>query len=155
MPVKPVTPLMGDSKEIESILNGDVNSYVRWAFMRIGGLERNREYLKKQVRVAEQRCAATELKHKMAMESEVVQRERAEKAEKRLARAEARLAEMAAKRQSGTNRPLEKAIVKLARHPVVVKKLVLVVHPDKAPKEVSDSASELFRFLQSIREKAK
>eukprot|EP00966_Prymnesium_polylepis_P207108 4797377-Prymnesium_polylepis.1 len=71
----------------------------------------------------------------MAMESEVVQRERAENAEKRLAQAEARLAEMAAKRQSVSNRPLERAIMKLARNPVVVKKLVLVVHPDKCPSD--------------------
>eukprot|EP00966_Prymnesium_polylepis_P278122 6426491-Prymnesium_polylepis.1 len=61
----------------------------------------------------------------MAMESDAAQRERAEKAEKRLAQAEARLAEMTAKRQSGTNHPLERAIMKLARNPVVVKKLVL------------------------------
>eukprot|EP00966_Prymnesium_polylepis_P167209 3865417-Prymnesium_polylepis.1 len=60
---------------------------------------------------------------------------------------------MAAKRQSAeTNRPLEKPIVKLARNPVVVKKLVLVCHPDKCPKEASESATELFRFLQGIRE---
>jgi type III secretion system FlhB-like substrate exporter len=63
---------------------------------------------------------------------------------------------MTAKRQSAaTNRPLEKAIVKLARNPVVVKKLVLVCHPDKCPEEVSESATELFRFLQGIRENAK
>eukprot|EP00966_Prymnesium_polylepis_P130030 3007211-Prymnesium_polylepis.1 len=47
------------------------------------------------------------------MESEAELRVRAEKAEKSLAQAEARLASMAAKRQSGINRPLEKAIVKL------------------------------------------
>ena len=90
------------------------------------------------------------------MESDAAQRERAEKAEKRLlAQTEARLAEMATKRQSATNHPLEKAIMKLARNPVVVKKLVLVCHPDKCPSEVSDSATELFRFLQSIRDKTK
>eukprot|EP00966_Prymnesium_polylepis_P131997 3052542-Prymnesium_polylepis.1 len=42
----------------------------------------------KQVRVAEQRCAAAERLHKMTMESEAAQRERAEKAEKKLAQAE-------------------------------------------------------------------
>ena len=146
---------MSNNKEIDSILNGDVKSYARWAFMRIGGLERNREYLKKQAKLAEQRCAAAERMHRMAMESDAAQRERAEKAEKRLAQAEARLASMAAKRQSGTNRPLEKAIAKLARNPVIVKKLVLVCHPDKCPSEVSDSATELFGFLQSIRDKTK
>ena len=148
MPGKPVTPLMGNNKEIDSILNGDVKSYARWAFMRIGGLERNREYLKKQAKLAEQRCAAAERMHRMAMESDAAQRERAEKAEKRLA-------EMATKRQSATNHPLERAIMKLARNPVVVKKLVLVCHPDKCPKDVSESATELFRFLQSIRDNTK
>eukprot|EP00966_Prymnesium_polylepis_P041518 963632-Prymnesium_polylepis.1 len=62
---------------------------------------------------------------------------------------------MAAKRQGATNHPLEKAIVKLARNPVVVKKLVLVCHPDKCPSDVSDSATELFRFLQKIRDNTK
>ena len=81
--------------------------------------------------------------------------------EKSLAQAEAGHApcqyggNMAAKRQSRINRPLEKAIAKLARNPVIVKKLVLVCHPDKCPSEVSDSATELFRFLQSIRDKTK
>ena len=154
MPCKPVTPLMGNNKEIDSILNGDVKSYARWAFMRIGGLERNREYLKKQAKLAEQRCAAAERMHRMAMESDAAQRERAEKAEKRLAQTEARLAEMATKRQSATNH-LERAIMKLARNPVVVKKLVLVCHPDKCPKDVSESATELFRFLQSISDNTK
>ena len=142
-------------RRIQDILDGNIEAYVRWAEMRIHGLERNREFLKKQARVAEQRCAAAERLHSMAMNSEAAQRERAQKAEKRLAQAEERLAEMATKhqKQSGTNRPLEKAIIKLARNSTIVKKLVLVVHPDKAPKEVSDSASELFRFLQSIREK--
>ena len=153
MPGKPVTPLMGNNKEIDSILNGDVKSYARWAFMRIGGLERNREYLKKQAKLAEQRCAAAERMHRMAIESDAAQRERAEKAETRLAQTEARLAALAAKRQSATNRPLEKAITKLARNPVVVKKLVLVCHPDKCPKEVSESATEFFRFLQTMKEK--
>ena len=65
------------------------------------------------------------------MESDAAQRERAEKAEKRLA-------EMATKRQSATNHPLERAIAKLARNPVIVRKLVLVCHPDKCPKDVSE-----------------
>ena len=142
-------------RRIKDILDGNVEAYVRWADMQVQGLQRDREHLKKQVRVAEQRCAATERMLKPAMDSEAELRVRAEKAEKRLAQAEARLAEMTAKRQSGINRPLEKAIMKLARNPVVVKKLVLVCHPDKCPSEVSDSATELFRFLQSIRDKTK
>ena len=142
----------GYDSKVEEILAGNVEAYVRWSVMQIRGHERNREYLKKRVTTAEQRCCAAERMHKMAMESEAAQRERAERAEISLAQAEARLASVAAKRQSGTNRPLEKAIVKLALNPVVVKKLVLACHPDKCPSEVSDSATELFRFLQSIRD---
>ena len=141
-------------RRIKDILDGNVEAYVRWADMQVQGLQRDREHLKKQVRVAEQRCAATERMLKPAMESEAELRVRAEQAEKGRAHAEERLAEMATKRQSAT-RPLERAIAKLARNPVVVKKLVLVCHPDKCPSEVSDSAHELFRFLQSIRDKTK
>jgi hypothetical protein len=83
---------LGNDEEIDSILNGDVNAYAQWAFMRIGGLERNRGYLKKQVRVAEQRCAATERILKPAMDSEAELRVRAEKAKRSLAQAEAHLA---------------------------------------------------------------
>eukprot|EP00966_Prymnesium_polylepis_P034048 791567-Prymnesium_polylepis.1 len=67
---KSATPNKHHSGEIDSILRGDVNTYARWAFMRMQGLERNREYLKKQVTVAEQRCAAIERMLKPAMESE-------------------------------------------------------------------------------------
>eukprot|EP00966_Prymnesium_polylepis_P175953 4072559-Prymnesium_polylepis.1 len=69
--------------------------------------------------MAEQRCAATERMLKPVMDSEAELRIRVEKAEKSLAQAEERLASMAAKRQSGTNHPLERAIMKLARNPVV------------------------------------
>eukprot|EP00966_Prymnesium_polylepis_P072145 1675581-Prymnesium_polylepis.1 len=111
-------------RRIKDILDRNVEAYVRWADMHVQGLQRDREHLKKQVRVvAEQRCAATERTLKPAMESEAELCVRAEKAEKSLVQAEARLASMAAKRQSAINRPLEKAIVKLARNPVVVKKL--------------------------------
>ena len=118
--------------------------------MQIQGLRRDREHLKKISNTTEQFSTAAKSRMQAAIESEAGQRERAERAEKSLVQAEARLASMAAKRQSAINRPLEKAIVKLARNPVVVKKLVLVCHPDKCPSEVSDSATELFRFLQSI-----
>eukprot|EP00966_Prymnesium_polylepis_P309882 7159933-Prymnesium_polylepis.1 len=70
MPGKSATPDGHHSGEIDRILNGDVKSYARWASMRIGGLERNREYLKKQARLAEQRCTAAERMHRVAMESE-------------------------------------------------------------------------------------
>ena len=71
-------------RRIKDILDGNVEGYIRWADMRNGALERNREYLKKQVRIAEQRCAAAERMRRMAMESEAGQRERAGKAEKAL-----------------------------------------------------------------------
>ena len=77
--------------KVEEILAGNVEAYVRWSVMQIRGHERNREYLKKRVTTAEQRCCAAERMHKMAMESEAAQRERAEKAEISLAQAEARL----------------------------------------------------------------
>ena len=161
MPVKSSSPVSVDV-QIQEILNGNVENYVTWAVLRMRGLEGDRVYLKEQVSIAEQRCAAAERMHKMVVGSEAALRERAVKAEKRLAQAEAHIASMAAKRGSGsatnrsaTNHPLEKAIAKLARNPTVVKKLVLVVHPDKCPSEVSDSATELFRFLQKIRDKTK
>jgi hypothetical protein len=154
MPSKSFSPCEHERK-VQGILNGDVESYIRWAEIQIQGLQRDRVHLRKKVNTAEQRCAAAERLLKPAMESEAAQRARAEQAEKSLAHAEERLVRMAAKRQSATNRPLEKAIMKLARNPVVVKKLVLVCHPDKCPSEVSDSATELFRFLQSIRDKTK
>ena len=44
-------------KRIKDILDGNVEAYVRWADMQVQGLQRDREHLKKQVRVAEQRCA--------------------------------------------------------------------------------------------------
>ena len=90
----------GYDSKVEEILAGNVEAYVRWSVMQIRGHERNREYLKKRVTTAEQRCCAAERMHKMAMESEAAQRERAEKAEISLAQAEARLANVAAKRQS-------------------------------------------------------
>eukprot|EP00966_Prymnesium_polylepis_P036522 847210-Prymnesium_polylepis.1 len=44
-------------RRIKDILDGNAEAYVRWADMQVQGLQRNREYLKKQVRVAEQRFA--------------------------------------------------------------------------------------------------
>lgn len=84
------------------------------------------------------------------MQSEAEQRSRAETAEASLAQARARLANATAVRQASTC-SIQRAISKLARNPAVVKKLVLVCHPDKCPDSLSESATELFRFVQSIR----
>ena len=56
----------------------------------------------------------------------------------------------AAKRGSGVN--TMRAIKKLTLNHSVGKRLAAVVHPDKVPTELSESASELFQFLQTIRE---
>ena len=49
-------------------------------------------------------------------------------------------------------RSLHSAFQKLARNPVVAKRIAAACHPDKCPKELSDVATQLFRFVQSIRE---
>lgn len=36
----------------------------------------------------------------------------------------------------------------------VIKRIAAACHPDKCPKELSDVATQLFRFVQSIRESA-
>ena len=45
------------------------------------------------------------------------------------------------------------AFQRLTNNPAVTKRIAAVVHPDKCPKELSDVASELFRFVQSVRER--
>ena len=59
-----------------------------------------------------------------ALRSEAEQRDRAERAEERLAQAEARLALLAPKRQCACGRRVELALRRLARDPAVAKKLV-------------------------------
>jgi len=87
------------------------------------------------------------------MQSEAEQRLRAQNAEASLAQVQAQLAKATIARQgSRSSLGLERAIRKLARNPTVVKKLVLILHPDKCPASLSESAAELFRFVQGIRE---
>ena len=50
-------------------------------------------------------------------------------------------------------RSLHSAFQKLTRNPVVAKRIAAACHPDKCPKELSDVATQLFRFVQSIRER--
>ena len=45
------------------------------------------------------------------------------------------------------------AFQRLAQNPAVAKRIAAACHPDKCPKELSDVASELFRFVQSVRER--
>ena len=47
------------------------------------------------------------------------------------------------------------AMKKLALHHAVGKRLAAATHPDRVPIELNDSASELFRFLQKIREQSR
>lgn len=150
--VKVSIPSKAHEQKIAKILSGDVKSYVQWADHKIEALGRNREFLVEQRAAVEARCNAAEARLEKVVKSEAEQRSRAQNAEASLVQLQARLAKAAVARQASSS-SLEKAIRKLARNPKVVKKLVLVCHPDKCPSEVTDSASELFRYLQSIREK--
>ena len=51
-------------------------------------------------------------------------------------------------------RGVRAALQKLARSPVVAKRIAAAFHPDKCPQELSEVASELFRFVQSNRERS-
>ena len=44
------------------------------------------------------------------------------------------------------------AIEKLAKSPAVGKRLAAACHPDQAPDDCSELATELFRFVQNIRD---
>jgi predicted transcriptional regulator len=58
----------------------------------------------------------------------------------------------AAAKSKKNNDTLVSAIRKLTRDPSTGKRLAVACHPDKVPAKLNDSASELFRFLQTIRE---
>ena len=138
---------------IAKILSGNVEAYVAWADHKIVALERNRQFLLEQGAAAEARCIAAQARLKKMMKSEAEQRLRAQNAEASLAQVQAQLAKATIGRQaSRSSLGLERAIRKLARNPTVVKKLVLILHPDKCPASLSESAAELFRFVQRIRE---
>jgi hypothetical protein len=109
------------------------------------------EFVKKRQGAAERRLRAAESASAQALRSEAEQRDRAERVEERLAQAEARLA-LPPKRQCSCSRRVELALRRLARNPAVAKKLVLAVHPDKCPAALSDSATDLLRLVQRVRE---
>ena len=49
-------------------------------------------------------------------------------------------------------RSMHFALQKLTHSPAVAKRIAAACHPDKCPKELSDVATQLFRWIQSIRE---
>ena len=49
-------------------------------------------------------------------------------------------------------RSIHSALQKLTHSPAVAKRIAAACHPDKCPKELSGVATELFRWVQSIRE---
>ena len=49
-------------------------------------------------------------------------------------------------------RSIHSALQKLTHSPAVAKRIAAAFHPDKGPKELSSVATELFRWVQSIRE---
>ena len=49
-------------------------------------------------------------------------------------------------------RSIHSALQKLTHSPAVAKRIAAAFHPDKCPKELSSVATELFRWVQSIRE---
>ena len=102
---------------------------------KLEGLEKLRSHLETKVRSVELERDTSNLK--------------SDHMKRRLCKVEGEL--RAAKRESsGVN--TMKAIKKLTLNHSVGKRLAAVVHPDKVPTELSESASELFQFLQTIRE---
>ena len=61
------------------------------------------------------------------------------------------LNKLRAEAKSG-QRSVNLALRKLTQSPLVAKRLAAACHPDKVPSELSDVATELFRFVQSIRD---
>ena len=49
-------------------------------------------------------------------------------------------------------RGIHSALQKLTHSPAVAKRIAAACHPDKCPKELSDVATQLFRWVQRIRE---
>lgn len=58
-------------------------------------------------------------------------------------------------KRSGNGADAVSAMKRLAHNHAVGKRLAAATHPDKVPAELNDSASELFRFVQEIREQSK
>ena len=56
-------------------------------------------------------------------------------------------------RSHSANSKLTSAIHKIAQSPVAAKRLAAACHPDKVPSELCDVATELFRFVQGMRDR--
>ena len=51
------------------------------------------------------------------------------------------------------HKSIHSALQKLTHSPAVAKRIAAACHPDKCPPELSDVATQLFRWVQSIRER--
>ena len=75
--------------------------------------------------------------------------QKARELERRVRKLECAVMKAQAQRAGGR---LVSVIAKLAKSPAVGKRLAAAVHPDKAPAECSELATELFKFVQGARE---
>ena len=57
-------------------------------------------------------------------------------------------------RRDGANGKLTSAIRKITTYSAVGKRLAAALHPDKVPPELSDVATEVFQFIQGLRDNA-
>ena len=57
-------------------------------------------------------------------------------------------------RRDGANGKLTSAIRKITTSSAVGKRLAAALHPDKVPPELSDVATEVFQFIQGLRDNA-
>ena len=52
-----------------------------------------------------------------------------------------------------SQKSIHAAFQRLTHDPAVAKRIAAACHPDKCPKELADVATQLFRFVQAIRER--
>ena len=57
-------------------------------------------------------------------------------------------------RRDDANGKLTSAIRKITTYSAVGKRLAAALHPDKVPPELSDVATEVFQFIQGLRDNA-
>ena len=79
------------------------------------------------------------------------EKDRASSLERRVARLERAIGKLKAQREAPDS-GLASAIKKLAKSPAVGKRLAAACHPDRVPTEMSDACTELFRFVQGMRD---
>lgn len=105
---------------------------------RFRDLEVLRKVLEKKVNVLEKKVTALEVERDQ-------ERVRADHLQRQLSKLQGEV------RQG--QKSVHAALQKLTRSPAVAKRIAAVFHPDKCPSELSDVAGELFRFVQSNRER--